>query len=748
MSRFVPLAVPIIVGFLMSDHALGQTQPRLVEAEDVARLPYPGTTIPGSFSFSPDGQSVSYLKAESPGSLSRVLWRTPIRGGEPVNVARPPGGGDTDTNVSREEALRRERQRLRDTGITQIDWAEKTDRAVIPLKGDLYLVEVDKPLRRLTETTAPDIDPKLSSDGSRVAFVRDGDLYQVEIASGKETRLTQGATDGLTHGLAEFMAQEEMGRQTGFWWSPDGSRIAYQETDERHIPRYTIVHQGGAELSVETHRYPFPGQANAKVRLGVIAPDTGDTKWLYYADPTEDVYLARVDWDGPGAVLVQVLSRDQKTLRLVRIDVASGQRRILLEDRSDSWVNLHNDLRVIKGTGEILWSSERSGFRHIELHDADGKLLRTLTAGEWAVDSVIGVDAKRREVWFTAGRESPLESQLYRVSLDGGPIVRVTRERGTHRPALAPDAEHFVDVHSSRTKPWVTTIRDRNGRIINTLDDAAKDPRLSELVLAPPVVTQFKSRDGVTLYGAYYAPRSSRSGAKAPLVVITYGGPHVQVVADTWGVGSNAAAMTADLSAHYLTGLGFAVWKCDNRGSARRGLAFESALSRHMGTIEVRDQVDGIRFVAASWPEVDTNRVGVTGGSYGGYMTLRCLTESPDTFHAGVSVAPVTDWDGYDTCYTERYMGTPQNNPDGYRDSSVLHRVAPLRGKLLVIHGMLDENVHFRHSARLTTALISANKPFAFLPLPDERHSSRKIEDRKYVAEKMGAFFQETLQGN
>ena len=252
-------------------------------------------------------------------------------------------------------------------------------------------------------------------------------------------------------------------------------------------------------------------------------------------------------------------------------------------------------------------------------------------------------------------------------------------------------------------------------------------------------MTELKNRDGDRLFGAYYAPKATAPGVRVPLVVMVYGGPHVQTVTDSW-------AMTADLTAQYLSASGFAVWKLDNRGSARRGHAFEAALNRHMGTVEVRDEAAGVAFVAASWPEVDTARVGITGGSYGGYMTLRALTEAPDTFHAGVSVAPVTDWDGYDTCYTERYMGTPANNAEGYRDSSVLTAAARLRGPLLLIHGMLDENVHFRHTARLTTALLGAGKPFELLPLPDERHSSRREGDRKYVAERIADFLAQSLR--
>ena len=725
----------LLLGGLMTAIADAQAAKKPVDADAVARLPFPGTIVPGAIAFAADGKSVTYLKSED-NSLNRVLWRAPVDGGAAKVIARPPGGGDAEGAVSREETLRRERQRLRDTGIAQI--ARAGDVSVIPLKGDLYVQVGDGALTRLTDTPTPEIDPKPSPDGSKVAFVREGDLYVIDVATKRETRLTTGAADGLTHGLAEFMAQEEMGRFTGYWWSPDGRRIAYEEADDRHIPAYTIAHMGADDTSAEVHRYPFPGKANAKVRLGVVDVGGGETRWLDIAPPGADLYLARVEWGGPKDVLVQILSRDQRSLRLDRLDVDANRKSTLIEDRAETWVNLSDDLRVVPGTGEILWSTERTGYRHLELRDKAGALIRTLTAGDWPVDSVLAVDAARREVWFAAGRESPTESQVYRVSMDGGTVDKIGRERGTHKAVVSPDGNFYVDTFSSRSRPPTTTIRDRTGKVLATLDDAGTDPRIAEYALERPQITEFKGRDGTRLFGAFYAPRTLAE--KAPLVVLVYGGPHVQRVAESWD-------LTADLQAQMLAARGFAVWKCDNRGSSRRGHAFEAALSRDMGTVEVRDQVDGVKFAAQSWPVVDASKVGVTGGSYGGYMTLRCLALAPEVFSAGVAVAPVTDWDGYDTCYTERYMGTPADNPEGYKRASVLANLDGLAGDLLIVHGLIDENVHYRHTARLVAALMAAGKPFSALPIPEERHSSRAVVSRKYVASALAAFFEASLMG-
>ena len=712
-----------------------------IDAAAVAKLPAPGTVVPGAIAFDPDGKSVTYLKAES-ASLSRVLWRADVANGQARVIARPPGSGDTDATVSREEALRRERQRLRETGITHLARAKSADAAVIPLGGDLYLFKRDGQLDRLTSTADPEIDPKLSPDGSQVAFVRANELYRLDLSTRTETQLTHGATEGLTHALAEFMAQEEMDRSTGFWWSPDGSKIAYQETDERQIPLYSIVHQGGTDPSVETHRYPFPGAKNAQVRLGVVPSKGGETTWLNLPFPDSgDFYLARVDWADSDHLLIQLLARDQKTLTLVRHDLVRNQSATLRQETSATWVNLHHDLRVVEATGEIVWSTERSGNRQLVLLAKDGSLIRELTPSRWPVDGLLQLDSERSEVWFESGTDQPLGRQVWRVSLDGGELIPVSTEPGTHRATVAPGGDHYVDVFSTRTQPPTTRLLTRDGRVVAELDASARhDTRVDEFRLTSPEIVSFSSRDGASLYGAFYPPRSSALGAKAPLIVLLYGGPHVQYVTDSW-------PLTADLNSQALAESGFAVWKMDNRGSARRGHHFEAAIHRAMGQVEVRDQEDGVRFVAEHFAAiVDPRRVGVSGSSYGGYMTLRCLTEAPKTFHAGVAIAPVTDWDGYDTCYTERYMETPATNPQGYRSSSVLTHADRLEGSLLIVHGMIDENVHFRHSARLITSLIQAGRPFELLPLPDERHSSRREEGRRYVAQRLVQFFVRSLK--
>jgi len=631
-------------------------------------------------------------------------------------------GAEEQAAYSREEALRRERQRQRETGVTDYRWAGRAPVMLVPLQGDLYRVENGQSTRIATGGV---VDPKLSRDGRRAFFVRAGELFVVD-ASG-ERQLSDGAEPGLSHGLAEYIAQEELARHTGYWPSPDGERVAYEEADERHIPVYPIVHQAADLPEVEEHRYPFAGAANANVRLGVVSTGGGETRWLLEVG---DAYLARVNWHPDGRLFVQLLSRDQRRVDLYAYD-AYGARKLLLSEVTEPWVNLQDDLRFVEATGEFLWSSERSGFRHLYLYDRDGNLVRQLTAGDLPVDGVSALDQKHRIVYFAAARPSAVERRICGVSLDGGDVAELTPEAGTHSATFAPDCSSFVDTYESLTQPPSVTVRRLDGASWHVVHA----PAAVDLDLPAPELRTLINRDGTLLHAALYHP--SDGNRPAPLIVSVYGGPHAQTVKDAW-------LTTVDLRAQYLAAAGFLVLKVDNRGSARRGLAFEAPIAGDMGNVELRDQVDGARW-ACQQGLADAARVGIYGWSYGGYMSAMALVKAPETFRVGVAGAPVTSWDGYDTGYTERYMQTPATNAEGYRRAAVLTHVDRLAGKLLLVHGMIDENVHFRHTARLVHALIAANKPHDLLIYPAERHMPRREADRVAMETRIVEYFQRHL---
>jgi dipeptidyl-peptidase-4 len=709
--------------------------------EEVATYPRPGMAYPDALAFSPDDRLVTYLWSPR-GDLTRQLYAFHPETGEKSLLLAPPDGGATEESLSLEEALRRERQRQLEVGVTEYAWAKRANRLLIPLQGNIYVQDgPSAPLRQVVEGAgAPLLDAQLSPGGDQVAYVQDGELYVVSAEGGESRQITQGARGtGRTHGLAEYIAQEEMGRRHGFWWSPDSHWIAFAEVDETHIPVYRIVHQGKEEVgegAQEEHRYPFAGEANASVRLGVVSTEGGEPVWMDLGEE-EDIYLARVQWLPDGRLSAQIENREQTELELVCFDPRTGRRDTLLRERSDVWINLHDMFRPLEEGGGFIWASERTGFCHLYLYDEKGDLIRPLTEGQWMVDAIVGVDEKRQQVYFTGTRDSPTESHLYAVSSAGGEPRRITHEPGMHTIVTDHACERFADTHHALDRPPTVTLRSlADGSVLGLLHNEI-DPRVEELALRPPGLVSLQNRDGVTLYGAIFRPPASAGPGPYPTIISVYGGPHAQFAANDW-------RLTVDLRAQYLSQLGFLVFKLDNRGSARRGLAFEGTIRHDMGNLEVEDQVDGVHWLVGQGL-AEPNRIGIYGWSYGGYLAIMCLARAPGTFHVAVAGAPVAHWDGYDTHYTERYMGTPQSNPRGYAESSVMHHVERIKGRLLLVHGLIDENVHFRHTARLINALVSARKPYDLLLFPDERHMPRKLADRVYMEERIRDYFVQHL---
>lgn len=716
----------------------------LLSPTDVAALPLPGTAVPVEAAFSPDGRVLTFLHDPGGGLRRRlfVLDLDPSRGGPGATGARevPVGaaGVTSDAELGPEERLRRERAREVGFGVTTAVWATGGDALLVPLPDGLHVVHglsADPESPRSVRAVAADelpgapVGPRLSPDGSQVAFSAAGDLYVAPTdGSGPARRLTTTAVDGLANGVAEFVAQEEMGRSHGLWWSPDGARLAYAEVDERHVPPYRIVHQGSdrtGPAAEESHRYPFAGAANAVVRLGVLPAAGGRTAWMDTGDP--DRYLARVHWTPSGRLLAQLESRDQTGLHLLALDPDGGGATTVHVERGEPWVNLHDDFRPL-ADGGFLWSSERTGTRHLEVRAADGALVRVLTEGSWQVDGVEAVDEDGDLVVFSGRADGVRQRHLYAVPLSGGAVRRLTPEPGTHVAAVSVAAGLFVDRHATLADPPTVRVRSlADATVVATLHDR-RDPRIDDLGLVPPEPVEVPADDGTVLHGLLYRAQDPPS-TPPPLVVAVYGGPHVQLAVDDWGP-------TVAMRAQALRQRGVSVLTVDNRGSANRGLDFERPVWRRLGQLEVADQVAGVRWAVGAGL-ADPDRVGVYGWSYGGYMALRCLGGAPDVFRAAVAGAPVTSWDGYDTHYTERYMGTPQDNTEGYEASSALAVAGSVRGRLLLVHGLLDENVHFRHTARLLNRLVAAGAPHDLLLFPDERHLPRGVADRAYMEERV-----------
>ena len=732
----------------MNTTAIHPNPKRHVTLEDAIQRPAPGLNAPASIQFSPDGKLVTYLFAAE-GDLTQTLYAFDTENRQTRLLATPPDANMQEGQLSPEEELLRERMRQVSLGITQYIWDDKQNRILVPFQGSLYLLDQsDTPLRLLFDCAGtPALDPQFSPDGNWVSFVQDAEIYAIPVEGGQAQQITRGARGtGKTHGLAEYIAQEEMGRMRGYWWSKDSNWIAFTEVDETHIPVYRIVHQGKdtpGEIAQEDHRYPFAGAANAIVRLAVIPARGGEPVWMQI-DSREYEYLARVQWLPNGSLAAQLENRLQNTLELVQFDPQTGVQSRLLKEISPVWINLHNmfhPLKKIDGREQtgFLWASERSGFRHLYLYDMTGNLIRQVTDGDWMVDELCGVDEETGVVYFTATKADVREKHFYQASLLNPETKQISAERGMHQIVLNNAKTLYVDTFASLTQPVTVNLYSlKDGSLLQNLF-TNQDPRLAELDLPQPEFVTLHNRKGILLYGAIYYPPTSYGNGPFPTIVSVYGGPHAQRVIDHW-------SLTASMQDQYLASQGFLVFRLDNQGSARRGLAFEGVIKHRMGITEVEDQVDGVDYLVKRGL-ADPKRVGVYGWSYGGYMSLMCLMQAPHVFRAAVAGAPVTNYDGYDTHYTERYMSTPQLNPQGYELGSAQHYVANLKGNLLIIHGLIDENVHFRHTARLINTLIAADKSYELLLLPDSRHLTRKPQDIRYVFKRNAEHFIKYLCG-
>jgi dipeptidyl-peptidase-4 len=690
---------------------------------------------------SPDGRMVSFLRGKPDDKNQLDLWVMDAKGGEPrllvdSLVLQPQAGELSDA-----EKARRERQRTGSlTGIVEYQWSADGKRLLFPLGGDLYLYELGAPaasaVRQLSHGEGFATDAKLSPKGGYASFIRDRELWVIDLADGQARRLTHDATGTVANGVAEFVADEEMDRHTGYWWAPDDSAIAFTRTDESKVPvqkRYEIY---ADRTEVVEQRYPQAGQPNAEVKLGVVSPRGGKARWLDLG-ANADIYLARVEWADPTRLSFQIESRNQQRLDLIEADLRDGRQRTLLTETSRSFINLSDDLEFL-ADGSFVWGSERSGFQHLYLHDRDGKPLRALTSGEWVVDKLLAVDEGKRLAWFLGTKDSPLERQLYVVSLDGGEPRRLSSAAGMHAVDFSENEAAYIDSYSTDESPARAELHAADGRLLRVLNENRLDethpyfPYLSEH--RPTRYGELQAADGQTLYYSVTTPRGFDPKRKYPVVVDVYGGPGGQTVKRGWSTGFN----------QYLAQHGYIVFSIDNRGTPRRGVKFGAALYRQQGKVEVEDQVRGLDYLA-TLPYVDARRIGVMGWSNGGYMTLMLLAKHSDRYACGIAGAPVTDWALYDTHYSEHYLDLPAANPQGYRDSAVFTWLDGLRSPLLLIHGMADDNVLFANSVRLMSELQQRGIVFELMTYPGGKHGLRP-KDRLHQMRTSAAFLERCLR--
>ncbi len=712
-----------------TDDASGD--PPVLDIDRLFEEPDLNGPAPSDIRISPDGTRVTYLRASDDDRSRFDLWEFRPESGENrllVDSSTLVTGGE---ELSEEEQARRERQRIAwRRGIVSYAFSPDGSSLLFPLGGDLYLYRIeDAELRRLTETAAGETDPKFSPGGRYVSFIRNQDLFVIDLADGAERRLTTDGGGVIKNGMAEFIAQEEMDRDTGYWWAPDESAIAFARVDESPVQIARRFEIYAEETRVIDQRYPATGTPNVDIGLGVVTLADGAVRMLDLGDD-EDIYLARVDWFPDSRNLaVQRQSRDQRRLDLLRFHTGTGDSTLLVTETSDTWLDLYDELTFIDGGERFLWPSARDGYKHLYLYQADGTLSHQITRGDWEVTgerykrAVLHVDESAGLVYFQATRESPLERHVYVTALDGsGEPKRLTAEPGWHLATFAEDGSLFVDRFESPETPPQVSVHGPDGRRIGFIEENRLDeshpyfPYLAQH--SPPEFGELTAADGQTLYFRMNKPADFDPDRRYPAIVLVYGGPHGQrVIRDWYGLPLE----------QILTRRGYVVFQLDNRGTGFRGVAFDAPIHRRLGRVEVDDQLVGLAYLKAL-PWVEPERIGMFGWSYGGYMTLMTLLQAPGAFAAGVSGAPVTDWRLYDTHYTERYLGMPRENPKGYEASGAFPYVPNLAAPLLVIHGMADDNVLFTHSTKLFEALQDADRPFDVMTYPGAKHGLLRQE--------------------
>ena len=682
----------------------------------------------------PDGRAVLFLRAQ-PREATLGLFEFDVATGqtrERLTPAQLLGGAGE--RLTPEEKARRERMRVTAGGFTAFELSPDGQQVLVSLGGRLFLfTRLTGEVEELETGAGVLLDPKFSPDGRRVGYVLDQDVWVYDVAKRRARAVTKGGTAAVAHGVAEFVAQEEMGRYSGYWWSPDARYLAYTETDAQEVERWHVADPYRPAEAPVPQFYPRPGQANVQVRLGVVAVGGGKTRWIEW-DAGRYPYLARVDWHRAGGLTLVVQNRAQTELLVLWADPNTGATRVLVSEQDAAWVNLDQEVPCWLDDGSgFLWTSEREGGPQLELRAADGRLERVLVPATEGYRGLVSVDEKAGWVHYRASVD-PRQVHLYRVPLAGGDRLSLTGGRlSQHEAVFAANHEVYVHTVTSLDEPSRSYVRRRDGMLVGELPSVAESPPFI------PAVQMLKVGGGTD--GGFHAkvirPRGFAAGQRYPVIVHVYGGPTAQMV---------QADLGRQLLDQWLADQGFIVVAADGRGTPGRGRDWERAMRGRFADVPLMDQVEALQGLGERCPEMDLARVGIHGWSFGGYVAALAVLRRPDVFHAAVAGAPVTDWLDYDTHYTERYLGVPGSTADPvYRANSLLADAARLRVPLLLVHGTADDNVFFRHSLKLADALFRAGRSFEVLPLAGFTHLVPEPEVTERLWRRRAAFFRQHL---
>lgn len=712
-KQFLLLAIFLLTQIVLAGSAKKNLTVDLVSIKNA--LIEPSIT---EIAWSPDSSQITYFRQKGKGDdPEKTLWSFDVKTRKERLLLDP-----TNENLK----------------LSGYEWSPKGDSLLIQSETDLWLFDIKTGSKKqLTKDDDEEECPTFAPTGDRVAFVKKNNIYTIDIASGKLQQLTNDGSDKILNGKLDWVYAEELGRDEprAYEWSPDGKRIFYFRLDESKVQVYPIVDYSTIPVSTTWQQYPQAGSPNPIPSVHIIDVDEKKS-WTSKLSSDVEYIGPRFSWTPDSkSVSYLTLNRAQTELN-VRLWNPEKEDSVLLTEKDPYWIDSVDPPRFLKNGKQFLWFSERDGWLHLYLYDNDGKLIKQLTQGDWMIEQLAEdqtfADEQHGWVYFASTKVDPKERHIYRIHFDGTGLQQLTKHSGTHKPMLSPDGNFLIDNFSSAEQPRQVHLLQPDGSEISTIDQPKN--QLAEYSLSKPEWIELKAADGTKLYSVLWKPPDFDATKKYPVIIYVYAGPWGQEVTNEWG----------GLLTHLFTQNGFLVWTLDNRGTPGRGHAFQtSAIYKRSGEVELQDQLTGVDYLK-SLSYVDPARIGIRGWSYGGYFTLYAATHS-NAFKCAAAGAPVTDWKFYDTIYTERYMKTPQENPEGYKKSSVLESAANLQTTLLILHGTSDDNVHPQNTINFINALIKARKTYQLHLQPGQKHGFRADEALVYLNQRLLDFFKANL---
>lgn len=583
--------------------------------------------------------------------------------------------------------------------------------------NNIFYTDANGIKTQLTSDTVQEKNPTLSPDGKYVAFTRNNDLYSIEIATRKETRYTTDGSDVVYNGWASWVYYEEIlgraSRYRAFWWSPDSRYLAYMHFNDSRVPVFPIYSEKGQHGYLENTRYPKAGDTNPAVRIGTVAVEGGNTIWSDFNEQ-DDQYFGTPFFTPEGRLWVQWMPRGQDNLKIYEINPQTGAKKEIYNEKQTTWIDWYATVPFLENGKGFLLLSDKNGWSHIYWHNMDGSLRKQLTSGNWSVKQIDAIDNKQQLVYFTARKEASPRTDYYQVNLKTGAITRLTFGDYMHTLSVSPGASYFITTYSNLSTPPRMTLMNNKGKVVRELGDS-KGSQFNEYNLAGTKMQYYKTRDGLELPMTITMPLHIQPGKKYPVLISIYGGPNAGTVYDSW---------RQPLTAQWWAEEGVIQVTIDNRSSGQLGKMGMNYIHRQLGKYEIEDYMDAASWIRAQ-PWADGSKICMTGGSFGGYMTCMALTYGADVFTHGMANYAVTDWQLYDSHYTERYMDTPAENPEGYKITSVLNYADRYKGLIRIVHGTMDDNVHMQNSIQLVDKLENLGKHFEFMVYPGERHGWR-----------------------